>query len=58
MLSVIIVLVLVGVGLFLLEKYVPMDGAIKTIIRVVAILFVIVYVLRAFGLLSGLGLNL
>ena len=47
-----IVLVLVGVALYLIETYVPMAAGFKTVIRVVAILLLIVYLFRAFGLSS------
>lgn len=51
MLELLLALVLVGVGLYLLQQ-IPMDPTIKTVIRVVVILFVILYVVRAFGLLD------
>ncbi len=47
----ILVLVLVGVGLYLLNL-VPMDGAIKTVIRVLVILVVIIWIIQALGLFS------
>ena len=49
MLSVIALLILVGVGLYLIEQ-VPMDAGIRTIIRVVVILCVVLYLVEAFGL--------
>lgn len=49
LLQLVVVLVVVGVCLYLLEM-VPMDGTIKTIIRVVVILFVVLWVLQAVGL--------
>lgn len=51
MVTLIFVLVLLGVGLYLLTL-IPMDPAFLTIIRVVAILFAVFYVINAFGLLS------
>ena len=47
----ILFLVLVGVGLFVINRYVPMDAKIKTIINVVVVIVVIVWLLQAFGLL-------
>ena len=52
MITAIIILVLLGVGLYLLETYVPMSPPIKVIIRVVVILFSILYLLRAFGIVD------
>lgn len=54
-LSVILVLVLVGVVLWLVNSYIPMDAKIKNILNVVVIIFLVLWLLKAFGLLSGLG---
>lgn len=51
MTGLLVVLVLVGVGLYLLTL-IPMDAAILTIIRVVVILACVLYVLSAFGVLD------
>lgn len=51
MIGLLIVLLLVGVGLYLLQQ-VPMDPAILNIIRIVVILCVVLYVIQAFGLLD------
>lgn len=50
MFSLIIVLILVGVGLYLLNTMVPMDSKIKTVINVLILLCVFLYVVEAFGL--------
>ena len=52
MLSLLIVLVVVGVCLYLLETYVPMAAPIKTVIRVVLVLFLIIWLLRIFGVVD------
>lgn len=49
LITIIIVLVLAGVGLYLINKYVPMDAKIKTILNVVVILIVIIWLLHVFG---------
>lgn len=51
--TLIIVLILVGVGLWLINTYVPMQPAIKTILNVVAVLVVIIWVAQMFGLFGG-----
>lgn len=51
MIGLLVLLVLVGVGLYLIEQ-IPMDGSIKVIIRVVVILCVVLYLVQAFGLLD------
>jgi len=53
MLSVLLVLVLVGVGLYLLNQYVPMAPPFKMVINVVAVLFLILWMLQVFGLVHG-----
>ena len=50
----ILTLVVVGVLLWLLNNYVPMDGKIKTIINVVVVIVVVIWLLQAFGLLGSL----
>jgi hypothetical protein len=47
--SVCLTLVLIGVAMYLVERFVPMDEAIKTILTVVIVLFVIVWLLGFFG---------
>ncbi|WP_197041944.1 Thivi_2564 family membrane protein [Sandarakinorhabdus oryzae] len=48
----IIILIVVGVLLWLINNKLPMDGTIKSIINIVVIIAVIVWLLRAFGILS------
>jgi len=50
MISIILVLLVAGIGLWLINTYVPMAGSIKTILNVVVVLVVCVWVLQAFGL--------
>lgn len=54
--SIIVLLVIVGFGLWLLEQ-VPMDGTVKRIIIGLAILLVVLWVLQEIGLLGGLFLK-
>jgi hypothetical protein len=55
MVSLIVLLILVGVGLYLINTVLPLDPNIKTIINVVILLVVVLYILQVFGLLSPLG---
>ena len=57
MIEILIVLVVVGVALYLLNTYVPMSAPFKTVINVVAVLFLIIWLLRVFGVTHG-GPNL
>ena len=56
MISILLTLVVVGVVLYLLTL-IPMDATIATIIRVLVILFAVIWLLRAVGLLNGAGLR-
>lgn len=53
--SLLIVLVLVGVGLYLVNSVIPMDPKIKTILNVVVVILVLLWLLEAFGIFGGLG---
>lgn len=54
LLTVFIVLIVVGVILWLVNTYIPMDRKIKNILNVVVVIAVIIWLLQAFGLLSSL----
>ena len=49
MLALVITLFVIGVLLYLMNQYVPMDGKIKTIINIVVVICVVVWLLNAFG---------
>lgn len=55
LISVVIVLIVVGVLLWAVNQYIPMDATIKKILNVVVIIAVILWLLTAFGVLAGLG---
>jgi hypothetical protein len=54
LLSVLLVLIVVGVLLWLVNTYIPMDGKIKKILNIVVVIVVIVWLLRVFGLFNNL----
>jgi len=56
LIHVIIVLIVVGVLLWLINNYIPMDGKIKSILNVVVVIIVVLWLLQAFGLLAGVGI--
>jgi hypothetical protein len=49
---IVLVLMVVGMGLWLINRYVPMAGSIKTILNAVVVIAVCVWVLKAAGLWS------
>lgn len=56
LINLIVALVIVGVILFLINNYLPMDGKIKNILNIVVTIVVILWLLQAFGVLSGFNL--
>jgi hypothetical protein len=51
--QVVVVLVVVGVLLWLINRFIPMAGSIKTILNVVVVIIVILWLLNIFGIFSG-----
>lgn len=57
MIEILVVLIIIGVLLYL-AQLIPMDATIKKIIMVLAILFVVLWILQALGLFNLGRLNL
>jgi hypothetical protein len=55
LINLIISLVIVGVILWLINNYIPMDPKIKSILNVVVVIVVILWLLSAFGVISPLS---
>ncbi|MES2430365.1 MAG: Thivi_2564 family membrane protein [Bacteroidota bacterium] len=53
-LNVILVLIVVGVVLWLINRYIPMQGTIKNILNAVVVIVVVIWLLKVFGLLGNL----
>lgn len=51
----VIVLIVVGVLLWAVNTYIPMDGKIKSILNVVVVIAVVLWLLQAFGVLDSLS---
>lgn len=49
MIGLILGLAILGLILYLIETYIPMDSAIKLVIRIVVVIAVILYLIRIFG---------
>lgn len=52
MIALVLGLALLGLVLYLIETYIPMDPVIKTIIRVVVVVCVVVYLASLFGVMD------
>ena len=53
-LTVIIVLIVVGVLLWLVNTYIPMQRTIKSILNAVIVIILVIWLLKIFGVLSSL----
>ncbi len=52
--NVLLVLIVVGVLLWLVNNYIPMDRKIKNILNIAVVVIVVIWLLKAFGLLDSL----
>lgn len=55
LLTIVIVLIVAGVLLWLINTYIPMDRKIKNILNIVVVIAIVIWLLKAFGLLGSLG---
>jgi hypothetical protein len=49
LLYIVIVLIVIGIALWLINTYVPMDAKIKKIINIIVVIVVVIWLLRALG---------
>jgi hypothetical protein len=54
LISIIVALIVVGVVLWLINTYIPMDAKIKGILNAVVVIAVILWLLQGFGVLHSL----
>jgi hypothetical protein len=55
LISLAVTLIVIGVLLWLVNTYIPMDGKIKKILNVVVVVCVVMWLLFAFGILNHSG---
>ena len=55
LLNILLVLIVVGVLLWLVNKYIPMDHKIKSILNVVVVIFVVLWLLNIFGVFHSIS---
>ncbi len=55
LLQVVVALIVVGVLLWLVNRYIPMAGSIKSILNAVVVIAVVIWLLNIFGLLHSLS---
>ncbi|HEY1759628.1 MAG TPA: Thivi_2564 family membrane protein [Bryobacteraceae bacterium] len=55
LINIVIGLIIVGIGLWLINRFIPMAGSIKTILNIVVVVSVCVWVLQVTGLWGPLS---
>lgn len=55
LLHVILTLIVIGILLWLINRFIPMQSTIKSILNAVVVIVVVLWLLQVFGLFSSLG---
>ena len=55
LINLVVTLIVVGVLLWLVNTYIPMDSKIKQILNIVVVIAVILWLLQAFGIIGSLS---
>ena len=55
LITICLVLIVVGVLLWLINTYVPMDRKIKNILNAVVVIVVVIWLLQVFGLIGSIS---
>jgi hypothetical protein len=55
LINLVVVLIVVGVLLWLVNAFIPMDRKIKQILNIVVVIVVVIWLLQVFGVLGSLG---
>jgi hypothetical protein len=52
--NIVVILVVVGLVMWLINTYIPMAGAIKSLLNIVVFAVVLIWVLQTFGLIGAI----
>lgn len=55
LITILLILVAIGVLLYLVNQYIPMDAKIKKVVNIVAIIGVVIWLLKVFGVLGKIS---
>jgi hypothetical protein len=55
LITIVITLIVVGVLLWLINTYIPMDAKIKQLLNIVVVIGVVIWLLSAFGVIGNVG---
>ena len=54
LITLVVTLIVIGVLLWLVNTYIPMDGKIKRILNIVVVVLVVIWLLKVFGVWDSL----
>ncbi len=54
LINLVVILIVVGVLLWLVNTYIPMDGKIKNILNIVVVVVVVLWLLQVFGIIGSI----
>jgi len=52
--NIVVILVVVGLVMWLINTYIPMAGAIKSLLNIVVFVVVLIWLLQSFGLIGAI----
>jgi hypothetical protein len=52
--NIVVILVVIGLVMWLINTYIPMAGAIKSLLNIVVFVVVMIWVLQTFGLIGAI----
>lgn len=55
LINVLFILIVIGVVLWMVNRFIPMDNKIKSIFNIVVVIGVVLWLLNAFGVLGSLS---
>ena len=55
LIQVVVTLIIVGVGLWLINNFIPMAGSIKSILNAVVVIVVVLWLLDIFGIFHSIS---
>jgi hypothetical protein len=55
LLNIVLTLIVIGFLLWLINRFIPMQGTIKSLMNAVVVIAVIIWLLYAFGIISSTG---
>lgn len=57
LITVVITLIVVGVSLWAINRYIPMDSKIKSILNIVVVIVVVLWLLQGYGVIGSVRGN-